>query len=285
MKNPKQKLKNILFLLTVLFTFSCSEDVYDENLNLDQETSVKTTRVSLNQVLIDLNNTAIKKNLNELIIVNSQINSANRVGNSEIYFTKKEKADVLVTYLLNINSYSQEKPYFLKLIITNNANEQCKIGYLKYVPTSPETKLDLHTFTGEVQILNFNFEITAKSDYINGIKQQNGNTSSRITCVNEINVSEVKCSHTGNHGVGETCRPPLINDAHFVVTIFERCTSRGGELVQIIEDTSGGNSDPGGIFPASIFLNPFLDTLSEEQLAIYNTDPNIEEYLLNNIIP
>jgi hypothetical protein len=102
MKNPKQKLKKILLLLTVLFTFSCSEVVYEENLNVDPETSVKTTKVSLNQVLIDLNNTAIKKNLNELIIVNSQINSANRVGNSEIYFTKKEKADVVngVLYII-----------------------------------------------------------------------------------------------------------------------------------------------------------------------------------------
>jgi hypothetical protein len=35
MKNPKQKLKNILFLVIVLFTFSCSKDAYDENLNLD----------------------------------------------------------------------------------------------------------------------------------------------------------------------------------------------------------------------------------------------------------
>ncbi|MEY4834080.1 MAG: hypothetical protein RI980_195 [Bacteroidota bacterium] len=35
MKNPKQKLKNILLLVTVLFTFSCSKDAYDENLNID----------------------------------------------------------------------------------------------------------------------------------------------------------------------------------------------------------------------------------------------------------
>jgi hypothetical protein len=285
MKNPKQKLKNILLLVTVLFAFSCSKDSYDENLNLDPETSVKTSRVSLNQVLNDLNNTAIKKNLNELILVNSQNNSTSRVSNSEVYFTKKEKENVLVSYLLNINSYTQLKPYFLKLIITNNANEQCKIGYLKYVPTSTETSLDLHTFTGEVQILNFNFEITAKSNYINGIKQQDVNTSSRITCVNEINVTEVKCSTTGNHGVGELCKPPFINDAHFVVTIFERCTSRSGDLVQIIEDTSGtGNSNTGGVFPASIILNPFLDTLSEEQLVIYNANPNMEEYLLNNLV-
>lgn len=35
MKNLKNKLKNILFLVIVLFTFSCSKDAYDENLNLD----------------------------------------------------------------------------------------------------------------------------------------------------------------------------------------------------------------------------------------------------------
>jgi hypothetical protein len=35
MKNPKQKLKNILLLVTALFTFSCSKDAYEENLNLN----------------------------------------------------------------------------------------------------------------------------------------------------------------------------------------------------------------------------------------------------------
>lgn len=35
MKNPKQKLKNILLLVTVLFTFSCSKDAYEEHLNLN----------------------------------------------------------------------------------------------------------------------------------------------------------------------------------------------------------------------------------------------------------
>jgi hypothetical protein len=43
MKNPKQKLKNILFLVTVLFAFSCSKDVYEEELLNDKITKKKIT--------------------------------------------------------------------------------------------------------------------------------------------------------------------------------------------------------------------------------------------------
>ena len=43
MKNPKQKLKNILFLVTVLFAFSCSKDIYEEELLNEKITKKRIT--------------------------------------------------------------------------------------------------------------------------------------------------------------------------------------------------------------------------------------------------
>jgi hypothetical protein len=192
-----------LFLFVTLFLASCSEELYNEQSN--SEIGVKTSKLSLKQVLEEVNSTSTKNELNNLILVNSQNNSLSKVNNSEVYFTKKEKENILTSYILNINSYSQTKPYFLKLIITKNNNETERMGYIKYIPLNPETNLDLHTFTGEVQILDFNFEITAKSEYINGIKQQSSNNSNRLTCVNEITVTEVRCSN-GPGTLGEIIR-------------------------------------------------------------------------------
>jgi hypothetical protein len=41
MKNPKQKLKSILLLVTALFTFSCSKDAYDEINNPNERITIK----------------------------------------------------------------------------------------------------------------------------------------------------------------------------------------------------------------------------------------------------
>jgi hypothetical protein len=41
MKNPKQKLKNILLLVTVFFAISCSKDVYDEINNPNEKITIK----------------------------------------------------------------------------------------------------------------------------------------------------------------------------------------------------------------------------------------------------
>lgn len=238
------------FKLIALFTlfsilFSCHDD---ETLieNDSKSYYLKTSRVSINQVLNEISSKDIKQKLQNNIFDSSISNSLPH-SKSEVYFIKKEKEDVLTTYILQINSYSTLKPYFLKLIITKNKNETERIGYIKYIPTNPTSTLDIATFSGEVQILDTNFEISAKSVFLNGVLQENSQngTASYRTCVNEIEIREVKCSHTGNHGVGESCGPGYVNDAHFVVYVFERC-GNNAHLVQIIEDNNNDGLGGGG---------------------------------------
>jgi hypothetical protein len=47
MKNTNHKLKNILFLVIVLFTFSCSKDAYEETIN-SQKNSKQKPNLKLN---------------------------------------------------------------------------------------------------------------------------------------------------------------------------------------------------------------------------------------------
>ena len=272
-----------MFLFVTLFLASCSEELYNEQSN--SETGVKTSKLSLKQVLEEVNSTSTKNELNNLILVNSQNNSLSKVNNSEVYFTKKEKENILTSYILNINSYSQTKPYFLKLIITKNNNETERMGYIKYIPTYPTANLDLKTFTGSIQILDMEEEVTALTAFSNGNPIASEiNLNSRLTCYDKISIIAVNCGDTGNHPPGVACDNGTYN-SYWNISVTTVCTGRGDQLVQIIEDTpSSGNNNTGGIYPASIFLNPFLNTLSEDQLVIYNANPSIQEYLLNNIV-
>ena len=279
-----------IFKLIALFAmfgafYSCHDD---EALieNGSKSYHLKTSRVSIKQVLNEINSKDIKQKLQNNNFDSSISNSLLRSSESEVYFLKKEKDEELTSYILHLNTYSPLKPYFLKLIITKNNNETERMGYIKYIPTSPTTNLDMETFSGEVQILDSAFEINAKSDYINGkvkdIEQNNG-VSNRIVCVNEIEIREVKCSHGGGHGVGDSCGPGYVNDAHFVIFVFERCTNTREHLVQIIDDYGNGN-DPGGSFSTTAYLVPFLETLTDAELAIYVANPSIQEYLISNLI-
>jgi hypothetical protein len=285
MKKPFKFFKLSAILVLLFAFYSCQEeDVLIENDIKSYE--LKTSRVSVNQVINEINSKEIRQTLQGKHYLTTQSTSLHRSSDSIPYFIKKEKDDELTTYILNINSYSQFTPYFLKFIITKNKDETERIGFLKYIPENQITTLDLETFTGECQILDINFEVTATSNYVDGAKQEStqNNTSNRVTCTNEIIITEVKCSHSGQHGVGQSCSPGYVNDAHYLVSVFTRCTGRPDHLVQIIEDTNPENNNGGGVFPATIFLNPFLQTLSDDQLLVYHSNPSIQTYLVDNLI-
>ncbi len=283
---PKLKIFKLIALFTLFSTFfSCQEDEISVE-NENQSFHLKTSRLSINQVINEITNKQIKQKLQITNLSSSHNNSLFRSNNSSDYFIKKEKDDELTTYILNLNSYSQLKPYFLKLIITKNKNETEKMGFLKYIPTNPVSSLDLTNFTGKIEILDTNFQINATSEYVNGIKQisnQSNGISNRMICTDELLITEVKCSHTGNHGVGETCNNGYINDAYYVVSIFTRCNGDRTTPSQIIEDTSnptGGTSS----FSNTAYLYSFVDNLSQEELLIYVTNPSIQNYLVQNLI-
>jgi hypothetical protein len=285
--NKQMKFFKLIALLTLFCAlYSCHDD--DAIIENDSKSyHLKTSRVSVNQVLNEISSMDIKQKLQSNNFDSSISNSLLRSSESEDYFIKKEKDDVLTTYILQLNSYSTLKPYFLKLIITKNKNESERIGYIKYIPTSPTTTLDLAIFSGEVQILDIAFEVNSSSIYQNGILQKTETTneaSNRIVCVNEIEIREVKCSHGGNHGVGESCGPGYVNDAHFVIYVIERC-GNNAHLVQIIEDTGNNNNGATSVNLGMALADNFANTqLTPDQKLIYYLNPSIREYLSNNKI-
>ena len=287
----KTKLK--FFKVIVLFAlfsafYSCQvEELIIENDNKSFE--LKTSKISINQVINEINSQSFKQKLQNKNYDSSISNALHRTNDSEVYFIKKEKDDELTSYILHLNSYSQSKPYFLKLIITQNNNETERMGYIKYIPTSPVSILDMSTFSGEVQILVNNFEVNAASNYVNGVKQenvQNNGTQNRIICTDEIVITEEKCSNGGGHGVGDSCDGDLVNDAHFVISVTTVCTGRSDQLVQIIEDYSNPNTDGATSVNVGMALaDNFANTqLTPVQKLIYDLNPSIREYLANNII-
>ncbi|WP_445712156.1 hypothetical protein [Flavobacterium sp.] len=146
----KTKLK--IFKFIALFTlfnsfYSCQEDeilIESDKKNFE----LKTSRVSIKQVINEINSQNFKQKLLNKNFDSSISNALLRTSDSEIYFIKKERNDELTSYILHLNSYSQLKPYFLKLIITKNNDETERMGYIKYIPTSPATILDMATFSG-----------------------------------------------------------------------------------------------------------------------------------------
>lgn len=112
----KTKLK-IFKLITLLALFnsiySCQEDeILIENDN--KAFDLKTSKVSINQVINEINSIEIKEKLQNRNFDASMSNSLLRTNDSEVYFIKKEKDDELTSYILHLNSYSQSKPLLSK---------------------------------------------------------------------------------------------------------------------------------------------------------------------------
>ena len=217
-------------------------------------------------------------------------NSVTRTSNyttendtTSMYFVKK--GNQLTTYVLDINSYSIEQPYFLKLIITQNTNETEKFGYIKYIPTTPILFLNLATFSGEVQLLNANLEIKAKSNYLNGLKveENKNNTQQRLDCYNEIFIIEVTCSHRGEHGVGESCNEGYINDAYYEIYTLLKCENDDSEsdprhIIDLNPASTGG-----GNLISSVVSN-YINNLTPQQMTVVFNNPSIIQYLIDNQI-
>lgn len=286
----RTKASNSYFGIVIMLIFislqSCEEklDVLTET---DNNQSV-ITKLTLSQILSEINNPEIQSKLgevNEKLIKN---NPFGRFAVSDTLFTKYEDINIPTTYFVTLNSYSEVEPYFLKLIITIEENEP-KLCFIKYIPANPTDTLELINYSGEIQVLDIDENIKARTFFINGIpftNTQDSKTSRMETvCHDEVSIREIFCSHSGKHGVGDSCSPPLINDAHFVMKITTLCQTTYRLPARIYENsifptTRGG----GGGDSNQTLLNSFVNTLEPTEKNIYYSDPEIQNYLLSNII-
>lgn len=171
-------------------------------------------------------------------------------------FIKIVKKDEYTTYLLELHSYTQEDPYFLKLIITQD-DQETKLGHVKYIPDFEIPYINPSSFTGSIQMLNIDMEIAAENYFINGVLQPSSshNTAARGVdgCTSTTVIITHNCTNGGNHAPGEPCgtkKNPLENDGYYEVRLTVFCPGDDplAEVPEVFIDIAGPS---GGATPAN----------------------------------
>lgn len=262
---------------------SCEEklDVVTET---DNNQSV-ITKLTLSQILGEINNPEIQSKLGE---VNEKLIKNNPFGRfviSDTLFTKYEDINIPTTYFVTLNSYSEAEPYFLKMVITIEENET-KLCFVKYIPNSPTNTLELIDYNGEIQLLDIDENIIARTFFNNGIPltSTNNDKTSRMECYDQVSIVEIRCSNGGLHRVGESCGEGLKNDAHWEIRSTTVCNYNYVLPSRIYENTIFPRTGGGGGDSNQTLLNNFVNTLDPTEKDIYYSDPEIQNYLLSNII-
>ena len=267
----------IFKLIALLTLFSALYSCHNDDASISQiqnnlDTGLTTKKVTLSQVLAKVNNQKIReKVINENTKFTQNLtninNSYNRMVIPDSIYTMIEYNDN-TSFLLPLNSYSIENPYFLKLAINIDQNQQESFGILKYIPTSPTTSLDLKTFTGIMQVLDIDEEVRAMATFVNGIPTNNNqpNANARMICYDMVVVTAVNCGLRGNHAPGVACNDGVVR-GHYSITTQTICNFVPSTpfLTQVIEDSNYDGLGAGG------GINEILqDMLSPEELLWWN---------------
>jgi|GEM_PF-4565146 len=281
----KKIVLQLVCILFLSFFISCEKEEY---ISVSQEENrLSTKKVTVNQVLSKISNSkirekVIKENQKFTSNLSDVSNSMNRLIIADSIFTMIEY-NGNTSFLLALNTYSIEKPYFLKLAINIDENQEESFGILKYLPTNPTLDLDLKTFTGIMQILDIDEEVKALSSFDNGVKIEESQTYSR--CYDIIRIIPVRCGQAGNHAPGVPCNDGVVR-SHYTISVQTICNNSGYTplLTQVIEDSNYGNYT-GGINIGMALADNWADTeLNNDQRLIYDLNPSIREYLASNVI-
>ena len=179
-------------------------------------------------------------------------------------FIKIVKKDEYTTYLFEFHSYTQDAPYFLKLIITQD-DQETKLGYVKYIPHFEIPYVNPNSFTGSIQMLDVNMEIATENYFINGLIQPSSshNTAARGVdgCSSTTVIITHNCTNGGNHAPGEPCgtkKNPLENDGYYEVRLTVFCPGDNplAEVPEVFIDIAGpsGGATPANPVDANIAL-------------------------------
>ena len=165
--------------------------------------------------------------------------------NDILYREISDRKNNITTYTLPIAVYSSKTPYYLvqQIVLSHEKNVQ-RMQYLKIIPKNrPKDEQDIFKdLTGTIQILNEKLQVVVSSDYqngklITGTKLENKSITKDIQVegIKEMNsganclyisLYEVPCTNGGQHGVGESCKPGYMNDAHYAIDVIDACGSR-----------------------------------------------------------
>lgn len=275
MKQTKKILLLSFSLLLIFLTGSCEKDDSHSHQHFGKRNSV-VKEVSLEKLL---NNRKFNQVFSK--ISQKQVSSAQEARSSIIeqydftidnYPAKVIELDSLTSYTFSINNATRTDSVFENLVINHYTDGSVKAAIFKFFPESDNVLnsiiIEEHNskgFVGTIQVTDI--------DYESSILVQRQST----VCVT---FRGLLCDYEYTHPAGERCSTTYWGsfttcDTTFEFPDFILCP------VQIIEDT---NNPGGGTFPASGYLNYFINSLTTEQLDIYYSNPSIEQYLISNLI-
>lgn len=280
MKNPKQKLKNFLFLLSLLFTFSCSKDAYEE---LSYETSKKYKVKSLQRNEIK----NLEKKLKNFKAFTKFQYENNRTEISSIYDFSIETNHVKFIEAGNIKSYTFKvnrtvgNGLFENLQIIKKADGNYVAKLLQYNLTNEEQVLLLSggyvDVNGKLTIINIDDQI-----FINNI-----NAKLRGDCYDMIITSQENPCASGEHSYGQIgcIMPPSLQakpDSNVYTIVSVNCdTGSGGDLENGVTTTPVSGGGGGSLWNQDSFYN---DITLEQQTWLDNQTSTVNESILNYLI-
>lgn len=126
--------------------FGCTADFEEQSISQTEQQKISFERISFDAVLKEINNSNVKDKVSTLK-PNLVLTASRGAAEDSLSFIKIIKENEYTTYLREFHSYTQDAPYFLKLIITQD-DQETKLGYVKYIPNVEIPYVNINSFTG-----------------------------------------------------------------------------------------------------------------------------------------
>ena len=265
-------LVNIFIVLT-----SCEKDLYEDA--IVSQSKVTSHKVSMSQVLSEINSPIIKDYIKEKIPKSLGLSETRGSVEDYLSFIKIIKHNEYITYSILINGYSDSKPFIQYFVITKEGEIE-KAGFAKYIPDNPTNIFDVRNFSGRVQILDVNNNVAAETVFINGDAQPPVNTNQNYTCY-WTNLVAHNCNEGGNHPPGIPCDDGIIR-SYWEVVVVNHCATVTSFTAP---DTFMGQNGGGGIASLNVNVMFFLNQLSinnPDALDLLINNPELITYLEDN---
>lgn len=269
MKTTSISFSKFYLLLFFFSLFSCNTD--DNSVSEPSNNSLPTL-VSVDEVLAKIKSAKIKNTINNIVNLKKK-SKINEFENPE-YFEKVILTGHYEQYSLYLNKYNTNRPYFLYYIITIDKNSNEKSGYLKYIPDTPTSEINLRSYSGILQLLNDDMIIQAQATLQNG--QIIANSFGTTNCVQSIVRITHNCTNGGEHSPEESCSGDLQNDAYYSFSIFLDCYTN-------FDYSSPGDFIGGGGGGIISNIDRFNDSLTLQQQNFLNSKPNIKDVIYTYI--
>lgn len=273
-KQYMKKISGLLILIFVAFSISCEQEQITDVPSRD---NVRIKEISFEELLNDtrFNNAFSKVSKNH----GKNGSQAYRTVMEEEYnFTiddypaKVMYLDSLISYTFSINEDFRTDESFENLVINHYNNGFTKAAIFRYIPDT--TNVANSIIVEEHQAKNFIGEVEVTPIIYNS------STVSQRHVVACTTFTGLLCNYQYTHIAGARCEHTYFGSFTTCETFFE-IPDYYTTMVQIIADYYHG--DGGGGY-SNTALNSFINGLTPEGLMIYYDNPDIEEYLLDNIM-